>query len=158
MAAFILFMLLWVGLFSLAFFTKRRFGMLALALAAGALLSANGADSLTPFIEQQGVILKEPPLSVLVQTSLTLLPVFLLLINAPKYGELRWRLLGSLGFALLGFTFLLPPITDSVLLEDVGLDVYGFFHTYQSLIIVLGMTGAVIDIMLTKKTKGKKGV
>ena len=45
-----------VALFALAFFTKRRFGVLGLALAAGAMLSELWAAELTPFVQKAGFV------------------------------------------------------------------------------------------------------
>ena len=46
----LVFAVILIALFGLAFLTKRRFGVLGLALAAGAMLSSLWAESLTPVI------------------------------------------------------------------------------------------------------------
>jgi hypothetical protein len=155
MASLIFFVVLLAALFAFSFFTKRRFGVLGLALAAGALLSAHWSGTLTPFIENQGVVLVAPPLSTVVQTTLVLLPPLLLFMSGPSYEGLRLRLLGSIAFTVLAFTFLLEPIGVAVALEGAGLEVYHFFDTYQSLLIVLGIMLAITDILFTRKPKGK---
>jgi hypothetical protein len=155
MASLVFFAVLLAALFAFSFFTKRRFGVLGLALAAGALLSAHWSSTLTPFIEDQGFVLVAPPLSAVVQTILVLLPPLLLFMSGPSYEGLRWRLLGSIGFTLLAFTFLLEPIGIAVSLEDAGLEVYSFFDKYQSLLIVAGIIAAITDILLTRKPKSK---
>lgn len=155
MASLIFFTLLLALLFCFSFFTKRRFGVLGLGLVAGSLLSTNWSDTLTPFIEQQGLVLVSPPLSSIVQTALVLLPPLILFLSGPSYSRAWPRLAGSIAFTLLAFTFLLQPIGVAVLLEGAGLEVYKFFHTYQSLIIVAGIVIALVDVLLTrKKSKG----
>jgi hypothetical protein len=155
MVSFVFFALLLATLFCFSFFTKRRFGVLGLGLTAGSLLSANWSATLTPFIEQQGVILVSPPLSAIVQTVLILLPPLILFLSGPTYNRTWPRLGGSIAFTLLAFTFLLQPIGSAVLLEGAGMEVYKIFSTYQSLIIVAGIVTALIDILLTRKPKGK---
>jgi hypothetical protein len=155
MASLIFFVVLITALFAFSFFTKRRFGVLGLALAAGALLSEHWSATLTPFIENQGFVLVAPPLSTVVQTALILLPPLLLFMSGPSYEGLRWRLLGSVAFTLLAFTFLLQPIGVAVSLEGMGLEVYSFFAKYQSLLIVGGIIGAIVDVLLTRKPKAK---
>jgi hypothetical protein len=155
MASLVFFVVLLTALFAFSFFTKRRFGVLGLGLAAGALLSAHWASTLTPFIENQGIVLVAPPLSTVVQTALILLPPLLLFMSGPSYEGLRWRLLGSIVFTILAFTFLLEPIGVAVSLEGAGLEVYSFFAKYQSLLIVAGVIAAITDVLLTRKPKGK---
>ena len=123
-------------------------------MAAGSLLSSHWAGTLTPFIQSQGVELVTPPLAAIVQTILVLLPPVLLFMSGPGYSKMWPRLLGSLAFTLLAFTFLLDPIAMGVTLEDASLSVFGFFTTYQSLFIVIGVIAALVDVLLTR-TKGK---
>ncbi len=144
-----------LALFSLAFFTKRRFGVLGLSLAAGALLSTNWTGTLTPFIEQQGVSLVVPPLSTVVAAALILAPPLLLLLGGPTYGALWPRLLGSLAFALLAMAFLRVVLGEALNLDGPGEQAYTLLKNYQSTIIVVGLVGAIVDIMFTRNKHGK---
>ena len=74
-------------LFALAFFMKRRFGVLGLALTAGSLLSMYWTDAVQAFLEQQGITSVAPPLSGVVAISLALLPAILLLFSGPTYSN-----------------------------------------------------------------------
>jgi hypothetical protein len=144
-------------LFLLSFLTKRRFGVLGLALAAGALLSTNWTSTLTPFIEQQGVTLVAPPLPVVVQSILIIGPPLILLAGGPTYNKMAWRIVGSLGFALLALAFLLDSLGVALNLDGAGLAAYRVLHQYQSLIIVVGLLGALLDVFFTRKPKGHEG-
>lgn len=155
MASFVLFLGLLVILFCFSFFTKRRYGVLGLGLAAGALLGTNWTDSLTPFIENQGINIVTPPLSALVQTTLIVLPPFLLFMNGPSYTKMWQRLLGSVLFTLLAFTFLLKPIGAAVFLDGIGMQIWAFFHAYASIFIVIGIVTAILDVLLSPKLKPK---
>lgn len=149
-----------VVLFLLPFLTKRRYGTLALALGAGYLISTNWAGTVTPFIEQQGVVLVSPPLSSVVATVLVLLPAILLLFNGPKYSDMFSRVVGSAAFAVLAVAFLVEPFSLALALEGESKDVFNAISQWQSVIIVAGLIAAVLDIMLYRppkdKDKGKK--
>jgi hypothetical protein len=143
-------------LFLLSFLTKRRFGVLGLALAAGALLGAHWTDTLTPFIEQQGVNLVIPPLSTVVYSVLVLAPPLMLLVGGPTYTKMFWRVAGSLGFALLAVTFLLDSIGGALQLDGTGLAVYKVWRHYDSLIIVIGLVASLLDVFFTRKPSRHK--
>lgn len=145
-----------VTLFVLAFLTKRRFGVLGLALAAGSLISASGAALVTPFLESQGLSLQFMPLSIFVQASLLLLPAILLLVGGPTYKESWARMLGSLAFALLAVVFLLEPLGDALRLDGPSLQAYQFVAAKQNIIIVAGLSLAVVDLLFARsKHKGR---
>ncbi len=143
-------------LFVMAYAANRRFGVLGLALAAGSLLSTNFTGLVTPFIQQQGFVLVAPPLSLVVAAALVMLPPLILLFSGPSY-QFKWQqLLGSLGFAILGFAFLIDPLVGALQLDDIGLVVTSFIHKYVSIIIVVGISAAVVDMLLTGKPARKK--
>jgi hypothetical protein len=149
-----------VILFLVSFLTKRRYGILAMALGTGYLISTNWAGTVTPFIEQQGVVLVAPPLSMVVATVLTLLPPILLLFSGPKYSDMISRVIASAAFAVLALAFLIVPLTSGLVLEGQTQGIFSFIAQWQSTIIVVGLIAAVLDIMLYKppkdKDKGKK--
>jgi hypothetical protein len=155
MSSLIVVGLLFAVLFLLSFLTKRRFGVLGLALAAGSLLGLNWTDTLTPFIEKQGVTLVAPPLSTVVQSALILGPPLILLAGGPTYSKLFWRIAGSLAFAALAIIFLLDTIGGALQLDGPGLEAYRFLHAYRSIIIVVGLIAAIVDVFFTRKPKGK---
>lgn len=143
-------------LFLMPFATNRRFGVLGLALAAGSLLSANWTGTLTPFIEQQGVVVVAPPLGIIVAVALTLLPAMVLLFSGPSYHALWQRILGSLAFTFLAFAFLVDPLKLALQVEGLGLALVQLIDTYASIIIVAGMIAAVTDVLFTGRHKTKK--
>lgn len=149
-----------VLLFLVSFLTKRRFGILAMALGAGYLISTNWATSVTPFIEQQGVVLVSPPLSTVVATGLTLLPPLLLLFSGPKYIDMFSRIIASVAFAILALAFILDPLANALILDEQGTQALLAVKQWQSAIIVTGLIAAILDVMLYKppkdKDKGKK--
>lgn len=141
------------GLFLLSFLTKRRFGVLGLSLAAGAVISTNWTSTLTPLLEQQGVHIVSPPLGSLVAAALVLLPPALLLFSGPTYNGMWPRILGAAAFALLAFAFLLNTFGTSLQLDRTSLALYAFFSNSQSAIIIGGLIGAIVDVLFTRSPK-----
>lgn len=143
-------------LFMMSYMTHRRFGMLGLGLAAGALLSANWVGTLTPFIEQQGVVLRSPPLTVVVGATLILLPAAALLFSGPVYHG-RWAQIGgAAAFAVFGFVLLSVPLAGALALDGPSLSLMQFVQKYNSILIILGVIGAVTDVLLASNSKQKK--
>lgn len=142
-------------LFALTYFTKRRYGVLGLALTAGYLLSTLWTDEVRSFIEGAGVQLLSPPLTSIVSAGLILLPAVTLLFSGPSYHK-RWqRLVGAAAFALLATSFLLTSLGSALVLDDNGKKVYDLLYDNRNLIITAALVYALYDI-LTLKTPKKK--
>lgn len=146
----LLFAILLVILFGLAFITKRRFGVLGLALAAGAMLSSLWADKLTPVIEQAGVVVERPPLATIVAATMVLLPAVVLFVSGPMYREMPARLAGAFMFAALAVALLVEPLGSAMLLTGDSKKIYDFFVENQVFIVTVGLIVAVIDILFTR--------
>jgi hypothetical protein len=157
MNVLMIFAILLVGLFAVVYIPKRRFGVLGLALCAGALLSASWTSTLTPWVESQGVSVVAPPLASLVAALLILLPPAILVFSGPTYSSGIQRLVGSVMFALLALVFLLQPLGDALVLDPVSAPVYNFLHSNINAITVVGIVLALVDIMMTRTPHhGKK--
>ncbi|HEY1085657.1 MAG TPA: hypothetical protein VGE34_02940 [Candidatus Saccharimonadales bacterium] len=137
-------------LFGLAFLTKRRFGVLGLALAAGAMLSSLWAEALTPVIEEAGVVVDKPPLATLVAVALVLLPAIVLLFSGPSYKDLPLRLAGAFCFAALALALLVEPLGSAMILEGDSQTVYQFFTNNRVYIVTAGLILALLDILATR--------
>jgi hypothetical protein len=156
MNTLVAFIIMFGALFGLAYLTKRRFGVLGLALCAGSLLSTSWTTTLTPWIEGQGIQTVSPPLSAVVSTLLILLPPMLLLFSGPTYSSTLPRLAGSIAFALLAFTFLLGPVGIGLALDPIGYQIYNTFTQMSNAIIVAGIAAALGDILLTRMPRHSK--
>jgi hypothetical protein len=143
-------------LFGLAFLTKRRFGVLGLALAAGAMLSSLWAETLTPIIRQAGVEVDVPPLMTLVSVGLVLLPAIILLFSGPSYKDLPMRLVGALCFAALSLALLVEPLGSALVLTGDSKTVYDFFVTNRVYIVTGGLILALFDILTTHTSRRHK--
>lgn len=151
MWAIIIFAVLFVTLFLVAYLSKRRFGILGLALCAGSLLSNSWANSLTPYLEKQGVHLIAPPLLAVVSGALLLAPAFILMLRSPSYHVSIQRFVGSLLFTVLAFVFLLDSIKLALPhLMGIARFVSSQATYFSSLIIAVSIVLALLDIVLTK--------
>lgn len=146
----IVFAVILVGLFIVAFATKRRFGVLGLALAAGAMLSDLWAAKLTPMFESAGVVVEQPPLQTVVAVVLVLLPAILLLFSGPSYTDTRMRIVSALCFAALATALLINPIGNSIILVGQSRDVYDFFIDNRVYVVTIGLVVALLDVLTTR--------
>ncbi|MEP6710425.1 MAG: hypothetical protein ABJA64_01775, partial [Candidatus Saccharibacteria bacterium] len=147
MSFLIIFLILLALLFALAFATKRRFGVLGLALTAGATLSSLWAAKLTPLVEQAGFKLVAPPLPSVVAAFLILAPALVLITSGPSYKETWQRVAGAAAFAALAGIFLLQPLGAALVLEGVGRTSYQFLIDNRVYIVTAGLIFAIIDIL-----------
>lgn len=153
MTSVVIFLIIIAVLFAIAFFTKRRFGVLGLALAAGAMLSTLWVGDLTPIIAQAGFVLVRPPLESVVASLLTLVPAVLLLASGPTYSKASQRVIGALLFAVFATVLLLEPLGSALIIEGTGKDVYDFLVANRVMIITGCLIIAIADILFTKTPK-----
>lgn len=137
-------------LFAGAFISKRRFGLLGLALTAGATLSVIWADTAGLVVASTGIVPKGPITDAATLSTIVLLPAILLLFHGYSYKNMAARIVGSLMFAILALAFLVVPIGYALPLEGIGADVYHQILYYKDVIISAGVILAVVDIFLTK--------
>ena len=158
MVTLVIFAIAFAFLFLLAFVTKRRCGVLGLALSAGALLSNYWTEAVKAFLETQGVVFDTPPLATVVALGLSLAPALLLLAGGPSYGSKVSRLFGSLLFGFAAFLFTLPILTSMFIIDATAQPVVDFLTKYKSSLLAALLVYAVIDTLLaqSKHKSGKK--
>ncbi len=144
-------------MFVVSFITKRRFGVLGLALAAGATLSNLWAAVLTPLFVEFGIETTIPPLPSLVAALLVLTPAVALLFSGPTYDSMLSRVIGSAMFAALAFAFLLEPLEGTLVLQGLGRQVYEFFIEYRVWLVTAGLIFAIFDLLATKNRRLRRG-
>ena len=146
----IVFAILGVLLFAGAFLTKRRFGLLGLALSAGAVLSTIWDTTAGIFVSMTGLVPKGPLTDAVTLSLLVLLPPLVLLLHGATYKTMLPRVIGSLLFAVLALAFLVVPLGHALQLSGFGADAYTWLDTNRDLIISAGIVLAVIDLFTTK--------
>ena len=139
-------------LFGLAYFTKRRFGVLGLALAAGAMLSSLWAEQLTPLVKSTGIDIAVPPLATVVAVLLVLLPAVILLISGPMYHNKREQIIGALLFATLAVALLIEPLGSGLVLTGDSKQVYDWFFENRVYIVTVGLIAALVDLLFAKSS------
>ena len=143
----LIFAIVFAVLFAVAFISRRRFGVLGLALIAGETLSQLWADKLTPIVAEAGVTINQPPLSVVVASALVILPALLLLASGPSYHHPHLRIVGALLFALLATTLLIEPLGNAFWLADQNRAVYDWLVTNKVYIVTGGVIVALFDLL-----------
>lgn len=145
-----IFAVLAIVLFGCAFFSKRRFGLLGLALTAGATLSTIWEHEAGLVLSGFGLLPQGPLASAITLSSVVLLPAVLLLFHGYTYKNTIGRVVGSLLFTILALAFLVGPIGYALVLEGAGAEVYRVFTDNKDLIISAGVVLAIFDLFLTK--------
>lgn len=139
-----------VLLFAGAFISKRRFGLLGLALTAGATISTIWADTAGLMVSATGLIPHGPITEAVTLSLVVLLPAILLLFHGYKYKNVIARVIGSFCFAVLALVFLIEPLSHVLVLEGTSAEIYRQILYYKDVVISVGVILAVVDIFLTK--------
>ena len=137
-------------LFAGAFISRRRFGLLGLALTAGATLSTIWSYDAGLVVSSTGLLPEGVITQAVTQSLVVLLPAILLLFHGYAYKNLLSRIIGSLLFALLALAFLVEPIGYALPLDGTGATVYATLKEYKDVIISVGVVLAVVDLFFTK--------
>jgi len=144
------------ALFAAAFFSKRRFGLLGLALTAGATLSTLWSYDAGLIVSSTGLVPDGPITNAVALAVVVLLPAILLLFHGYTYKNMFGRVVGSLLFTVLALAFLTEPIGSVLALSGISQDVYNFIVANKSTIISIGVIFAVIDLFFTKPPSKKE--
>ena len=137
-------------LFAGAFISKRRCGLLGLALTAGATLSTIWSYDAGLVVSSTGLVPEGVITQAVTQSLVVLLPAILLLFHGYSYKNLPSRIVGSLLFTILALAFLVEPIGYALPLSGVGAEVYAQLKNYKDVIISVGVVLAIVDLFFTK--------
>jgi uncharacterized membrane protein YozB (DUF420 family) len=149
--------LLFAALFLATYITKRRLGILGLALAAGFVVASFWTSDLTPLVAKAGIEIIRPPLGSVVATFLTLLPALLIFFSGANVKGTISRLLHSGVFALLAIAFLVEPLGSALVVDGTAKPVYDFLQRYHTILITAGLALSILDLMLgAKKPRREK--
>lgn len=137
-----------VALFIASFITKRRFGLLGLALAAGSILSGIWEYDAGLVASLFGIP-TGPLATAAVSSVIVLLPAGVLLFHGSTYKTLVSRVIGASLFTILALAFLVEPLSHTLMLQGFGADIYRWLLSNKDIIIGVGLVVAVIDLFLT---------
>lgn len=150
MAPIIVFSAVAVVLFLGAFISRRRFGLLGLALTAGATLSTIWSYDAGLVVASTGLLPEGVITQAATQSLVVLLPAILLLFHGYAYKNIVSRIIGSLLFTALALAFLVEPIGYALPLDGFGATVYETLKSNKDIIISVGVILAVVDLFFTK--------
>ena len=142
-----------VALFLAAYVTKRRFGLLGLALGAGATLSTIWSYDAGLIVGSLGIFQSGPTTTAITLSLIVLLPAVVLLFHGFTYKNFVSRTVGAFLFTALALAFLIQPLGYALTLEGTGGDIYRWLDQYKNLIISVGMILAVVDLFFTKPVR-----
>lgn len=134
-----------LALFALAFLSRRRFGVLGLALAAGALLASQMTKDLSKLIAAHQIPVE--PLSAISAASifLTLLPALILLLGGPSYKKRNHAIAGAIAFTVMAMLLILGPLTSSLPPDELMEPFVQWVASYSSLLLAIAIGAAVTD-------------
>lgn len=156
MNVIIIFAVLAVVLFLVAFWSRRRYGLLGLALTAGATLSSIWNYDAGLVVSSIGLVPSGPLTNAITLSLLVLLPAIILLFHGYTYKENAARVIGSLLFMILALAFLVEPLGFALPLEGTANDVYKWLLQWREVIISIGVVLAVIDLFFTRPAKNDR--
>jgi hypothetical protein len=136
-----------VTLFGLAFVTKRRYGVLGLALAAGVLLASNARPFVSDFYEVNRLPTSPLTADTAAIITLVLLPSLLMMISGPVYSKKSTAIIGALGYAVVGSVLLLGPLLTALPTEPTVTPLLRQIADNQKVIVSVGIIVAIIDAM-----------
>lgn len=153
MTVIIVFTVLAIALFLGAFWSRRRYGLLGLALTAGATLSSIWSYDAGLVVSSTGLVPNGPFTNAIALSLIVLLPAIILLFHGYTYKENAARVIGSFLFTVLALAFLVEPLGFALPLEGASNDVYKWLMQWKEVIISVGVVFAVIDLFFTKPAK-----
>lgn len=148
-------------LFAVAFFTRRRFGILGLGLATGSVIAQNGSGIIAGLMEHYRLETFGMAYPVVATILLIMLPVIILLAGGPRYSNKKTAAIAAGGFALLGLIFVFGPLSSLLSFQDQFTREAAVLITkWQWLIVIAGLAIALFDVLQihtsAAKVEGKK--
>jgi hypothetical protein len=139
-------------LFVPVFITKRKFGLLGLALAAGSVLSGIWGYDLGLVTGVFGIPFVSFT-SAATSAIIIIFPAFILLFHGNTYKTLIGRIFGASLFALLAFAFLIEPLSHILVPQGFGADIYRWLIDNRNMIIGIGLIASIVDLLFTRSSK-----
>ena len=157
MSIIILFGAILAIVFTIAFVSSCRFGPLALSLAAGFLLSEWWASWLTGLLDGLKLAVSWLPNGVIAALTLTLIPLFALLLGGPRYQRKHEKIISAVAIAFLTASLLVVPLGKYISMDGQALDLYKIFANNWRYIATLGLVCGVIDLFMLHTGGHKPG-
>ncbi|MFZ1812098.1 MAG: hypothetical protein WAU02_01065 [Candidatus Saccharimonadales bacterium] len=138
--------IVFAALFVVAFMTKRRYGVLAMALAAGSVLSTTAGRIVADSFSANAITFEPYDTDVVVMVLLTLAPVMTMFISGPTYHSKRAALVGAMAIGVVSVCLLLGPLVATWPADSaVSRDVVNMLGKWRNPLIMVGLVAAIID-------------
>lgn len=128
-----------------AFISKRRFGILALAMAAGYIIATYEAQHVASILRNYDVSFGAMSMTTVVTMIIIILPSVLLFFGGPTYASKRNRIMGSIAYGVTALFFCLGSLEHSLVLMGQEKIVYSYIQDYREQGIVLLLILAIVD-------------
>ena len=145
------------AVFAIAFVSSRRFGPLALALAAGAVLADIWSEWLAIIIGGFGVAVPGLPHGVIATLIILLAPLFLLLFGGPRYQGKYERIMSAVLIALLTAALLVRSLGRYLVLDGDALKMYQLLYEWWQVVVTAGLLLGLIDLFLLHSAPAAHG-
>jgi hypothetical protein len=137
--------------------SKRRYGVLGLALCAGLILSQQLAKDTSNVLQANAIPVQPLAYSSAASVLLILLPAFILLMAGPKYTMKRSQIIGSVGFGLFATLLILGPIAaDLPITDKTARPIIDTISQNKPGLVSLGIVLAVGDTFVAHRSKGSR--
>ena len=147
-------LILFASLTLLAYLSKRRFGVLGLALCAGLVLSQQITRDTSNFLRATDVPVEPLAYQSAASIILSLLPSLVLLIAGPQYLSKRSRIIGAVGYGLFGSLLLIGPLVSGLPSLDPALQpTLTAIAMNTSWLLATGIIVAVFDMFSASSPK-----
>jgi hypothetical protein len=156
MTPLIVFGVLVALLFGGAYLTKRRFGILGLALAGGSLLADLWGMAGGLFFAAADIYLSTLSPENLALVFIILLPACLLLLHGPTHQSSLQRLVSAMLFTLLAVSLALQPLQSLLMGSEIGIAIFRNLMQFKDLIITVGLAAAFVDMFFMKALSRSK--
>lgn len=129
------------------FLSARRFGMISLALAAGAVIVGLWTERLAVVMKEFDIGALGVPTGVLVSVFLLLAPLGLVSLVGPKYRGLAARTLSAFGAGLLVVAFLIGLVGNSLAIYNYLLKNHDWLNGAWQYVATIGLAVGLFDIL-----------
>lgn len=134
--------------FLAAFFAGRRFGVMALSLAVGSLLSSWWGGWLAGLLNNFGMAVPGIPSTILATLILLLLPLVATLISGPKYGKKHKKIISAVAISVLLMALLIVPLGGFIKMDASSLAIYRTLSGVWRYLATAGFVFGVADLLL----------
>lgn len=150
MSPIVIFFTLVALLFGGSYVTKRRFGVLGLALAGGSVLAKVWGEEAGLLFSAEGLRLGTLSPENFSLVVILLLPAFALMLHGPRHDSSLQKIGAPFLFTLLALALALQPLQPLLTSSGTGIAIYRNLMQYRDLIVSVGVVLSLADIFFLK--------